>query len=66
MLFTSAQSSTFKWLSIVVLFTPRAIVPFVVTGEPLSISNQSDQEIATLVTVPEPHQVSHTGIAGTI
>jgi len=63
MLFTSAQSSTFKWLSIVVLFTPRAIVPFVVTGEPLSISSQSDPEIATLVTVPEPHQVSHTCIA---
>lgn len=62
----SAQSSTFKWINIAVLFTHNAIVPVVVIGEPLSTSNQSDQEIATLVTVPEPHQVSNTGIAGTI
>lgn len=55
---TSAQSSTFKWLNIAVLFTHNAIVPVVVIGEPLSTSNQSDQDIATLVTVPEPHQVA--------
>jgi len=29
-----------------------------VIGEPLSTSSQSEPDIATLVTVPEPHQVA--------
>jgi len=55
---TSAPSSTLRCVSIAVLFTHRAIVHVVVTGEPLSISIQSEPDIATLVTVPEPHHVA--------
>lgn len=55
---TSAPSSTFKCASIFVLFTPSAIVQAQVIGEPLSTSNQSEPDIATLVTVPEPHHVA--------
>lgn len=63
---TSAQSSTFKWLNIAVLFTHNAIVPVVVIGEPLSTSNQSDQEIATLVTVQEPQVALIIGFNGSV
>lgn len=62
----SAQSSTFKWLNIAVLFTHNAIVPVVVIGEPLSTSNQSDQEIATLVTVQEPQVALIIGFNGSV
>lgn len=55
---TSAQSSTFKCVSIFVLFTPRTIVQDVVIGDQLSTSSQSDPEMATLVTVQVPYPAS--------
>lgn len=63
---TSAQSSTFKWLNIDVLFTHNAIVQAQVIGEPLSTSNQSEPDIATLVTVPEPQVAFIIGFNGSV